>query len=225
MTAEMRRLTKRVRHEKAGDAGATCCVGLQNINRAGVEHAAEVTFVVSVFASGDLYARRALRRESNAVRRDRPTRPALRTSYVDVGKSYASSRACLREYAPLASTNNSAHRRLRCARQRRARGRGLDRDRSSSSHAEFLVHPAAQLLSQLFVCVRCEAAAAVNRQRFAHRAEQLYQWNIRATAPSNPTARCRWRKLPSTRPPAGRVPNCCTIHPTPRRHPSRQCRP
>ena len=53
-------LAKCVRLQKAGDARASCGVGLQHVYRAVFQHAAKIRRVVSIFAGGNLHSGRAV---------------------------------------------------------------------------------------------------------------------------------------------------------------------
>ena len=105
--------------------------------------------------------------------RRRPSRSSDETGssnqrHARVGESVAPMRsACLRAYAPLASTNSSQCRADRLARRAtRSQIARADRGRSSSSRARCLrsAQPP-QLLVQARLRVRGEAAAAVDRHR------------------------------------------------------------
>ena len=47
------------RFQESGDAATASCVGLQHVDGAGVEHAAEVGLVVAVFSGGDVHVGRS----------------------------------------------------------------------------------------------------------------------------------------------------------------------
>src|SRR2546421_9356463 len=54
------RIGKRGGFEKTRDSGASCGVGLQDVDSAGSEHSSKIWAVIAVFACGDVHARGSL---------------------------------------------------------------------------------------------------------------------------------------------------------------------
>ena len=141
-------------------------VGLQHVDRPGLEHPAEVAQVVAVLAGRDLHpGRRASRTSAQAlevVGGDRLLEPASRRARRTVAPAPAPACACRRRWR-----RPSARRRRRSPRAPRATRSG----RASGSRPTFILtrgmpaSPSRRAARQPVVVVGGEAAAAVDRAR------------------------------------------------------------
>ena len=161
------RVAQRVDPQQLGDPGAARDVGLEHVDGAGIEHALEVRAGRSRTrrrrSSIPAGARSRIRRRPSRSSED--TGSSNQLTPASARKRSASSSACLREYAPLASTNSSASAPIasRAARTRPGSSLGVAADLHLDARNPAL-HPAGELLGQPRKRIGGEPARPVDRR-------------------------------------------------------------